>query len=89
MIGVCDFNNKVIKKFKKKYPKIKIFDKAKTLIKDKNIKLVTIASYDNFHFEHIKECINEGKDFFVEKPLCLHFREYKNIKKLLKQKKTH
>ena len=85
LIGVCDFDNLVLKRFKKKFPKIKTFHDSKRLIKDQNINLVVIASYDNFHFKHIKECIKLKKNFFVEKPLCLNFKEYNEINTLIKK----
>ena len=85
LIGVCDFDNLVLKKFKKKFPKIKTFHDSKRLIKDQNINLVVIASYDKFHFKHIKECIKLKKNFFVEKPLCLNFKEYNEINTLIKK----
>ena len=57
---------------------------SKKLINDRNINLVVIASYDNFHFQHIKNVLNL-KNFFVEKPLCLNFKEYNQIKMLIKK----
>ena len=85
LVGVYDFDNLVLKRFKNKFPKIKTFHNSERLIHDQNINFVVIASYDNFHFKHIKDCIKNKKNFFVEKPLCLNFREYNEIKKLLKK----
>ena len=68
---VSDFSKKKIDNFKKKFPKISTTNNASDLIKDPNIDLVSIASYDEFHFEQIKECIKYKKSIFVEKPACL------------------
>ena len=88
LIGVCDFDKKTINNFKEKYSNIKVFKNSNLLIKNKEIELIIIASYDNFHFNHIKTCIVHKKNFFVEKPLCLHIKEYKKIKELLKRNPT-
>ena len=54
IIAICDFKKSKIKYLKKKYPKIKIFNDAKDIFDLKELDVVSIASYDKFHFEHIK-----------------------------------
>mgnify|MGYP001266895758 CR=1 FL=1 len=84
VIQVCDFSNKKLNKISNKYKNsFSTTTNAKKLIDNKNIDLVSIASYDNFHYQQIIECIKNKKHIFVEKPLCLSFDEMKSIKKLL------
>ena len=77
---VCDFDQKKLKEFKKKYPNIEFMNNDKKIFKDKEINLISIASYDNYHFQQILRAIKSKKNIFVEKPLCLTIKEYKKIK---------
>ena len=84
VLQVCDFDIKKLKKISNKYKnKFDITTNANELIENKNIDLVSIASYDNFHYEQIVGCIQNKKHIFVEKPMCLSLGEMKSIKKLL------
>jgi predicted dehydrogenase len=86
VMNVCDFNEKKLIKIKKKYNNsFEVTKYSDDIINNKDIKLVSIASYDNYHYEHIKKCIKNNKHIFVEKPLCLNFKELFEIKKLLKK----
>ena len=67
----CDFNNQKITYLKSKYPKIKIVKNENEIFKDKNIDLVSIASYDNYHFRQVLKAIKFNKNIIIEKPLCL------------------
>jgi len=84
---VCDFNLKKIKKMKKKYSNINFITDSNKIFKDKEINLISIASFDNYHFEHIKKSILNNKHIFVEKPMCLNYKEFNLIKQLLKNNK--
>ena len=79
----CDFNNQKITYLKSKYPKIKIVKNENEIFKDKNIDLVSIASYDNYHFRQVLKAIKFNKNIIIEKPLCLTEKEFKIIKKKL------
>ena len=85
---VCDLNKKIKNKLKIKYPNIIFTNHEDEIFSDKEIKLVSIASYDQFHFNQIKKCILFNKHIIVEKPMCLTFDELKIIKSMLSKKKT-
>ncbi len=80
---ICDLDKKKIFNLKKKFKKIKYCYNYEDIINDKNINLVSIASYDNFHFKQIINCLINNKHVFVEKPLCLNQSEYKRIKDII------
>ena len=63
LITVCD-KNKKLKKYATKL-KCNFTNKFKDILKNKDIDLVTIASYDNFHYEQVIECIKEKKHIFI------------------------
>ena len=85
VISVCDFDKKKIKVIQSKFPKIKTTLLDKDIIEDKNIDLVCIASYDNYHCDQVIASVKNKKHVFVEKPLCTNYKEYIKIKKILKK----
>ena len=80
---LCDFSKNKIEKYQKKYPDLEITDKADDILEKPDIDIVSIASYDNYHFKHIMKALKNGKHVFVEKPLCLYENEAKEIRNFL------
>ena len=81
---ICEKNHKRLLKLKK-ISHIKIINNDRDIYKDESVKLVSIASYDNFHYTQILKCIKHKKHIIVEKPFCLNLKELKNIYNLLKK----
>lgn len=87
LVKICEIDKKKWKKIKKRYPKVKIVDDENEIFKDPKIKLVSLASHDNYHFSQILKATKYKKDIFVEKPICLLLKQLKIIKKnVLKSK---
>ena len=84
--SVCDFDKNKLEQIKDKKI-IKTID-SKQITLSKFINLVIICSYDNYHFQHVYESINNNKHVFVEKPFCMNTKELKKIKEILKRKKN-
>jgi predicted dehydrogenase len=84
---ICEKDKTKLKFLKKKFPQIKIVDNEDQIFSDKQINLVSIASYDNYHFSQIVKCIKNKKNIIVEKPMCLKILELKKINKLIKNEK--
>ena len=82
---ICEKNPKKINELKKKYPNKLIVSDENKIYLDKSINLVSVASYDNFHFNQIVKSIESNKNIIVEKPMCLKLTELIKIKKLLKK----
>lgn len=85
LLKIYEINKIKVKKLKKKFPGVKFVKNENEIYRDKNIHLVSIASYDNFHCNQIIQCIKNNKNVFVEKPLCLSLYELKKIKKYYKK----
>ena len=83
---IIEKNKKLRKKLKKKFPNKIVVENYKNMLQDKTINLVSIASYDNYHFSQIINCIKNDKNVIVEKPICLSIEQLKKIHKLLKSK---
>jgi|TARA_B100000315_G_scaffold207967_1_gene202991 predicted dehydrogenase len=86
VVALCDFLDEKISVVKEKYPKFRITKDADVILEDPNIDVVSIASYDNYHYEQIVKAIDNDKHIFVEKPICLHEEEAILIRSLLKDK---
>jgi len=85
---VCDFSKKKIEEYQKKHIDLKITDNADDILENDEIDVVSIASYDNYHYEQITKALKNGKHVFVEKPLCLYEEEAKEIRKFLNSHKN-
>jgi predicted dehydrogenase len=83
---ICEKNKKKLPKLKKTYPNIEITDEEDKIFLNKNINLVSIASYDDDHFLQILKCIKFNKNIIVEKPMCLNVFQLKKIFFQLKKK---
>lgn len=57
------------------------------VIQDKEIKLVSLASFDDAHYEQVMASLQANKNVFVEKPLCQTREELKNIHEIFLEKK--
>ncbi len=86
VVALCDFLDEQLVMAREKYPDAKITSDADEILEDPEIDVVSIASYDNYHYEQIVKAIANNKHFFVEKPLCLYEDEAVNIRSLLKSK---
>jgi len=66
-------------KLKKKFPLINFVKNENEIFKDPKIDLVSIASYDNYHYGQILKAFKNNKHIFVEKPICLNLNELRKI----------
>ena len=80
---ICEKNLNKLKILKKKFPGIKITNNENEIFLNKEINLVSIASYDDDHYTQILKCIKNKKNIIVEKPMCLTSSQLRHIKKLI------
>ena len=85
---ICEKDKSKFKILKNKYPNTTITSNDEDIFKDKDINLVSIASYDEDHFGQIIKCLNANKNIIIEKPICLSQKELKKIYKLAIKKKN-
>ncbi len=50
------------------------------ILEDRDVQIVSIASYDDAHYAHVLAALEAGKHVFVEKPLCRTADELRMIK---------
>ncbi len=83
VLAVCDFSDKKLNLIKAKYPDIQTTKSADDILNNPNLNIVSVASYDNYHYHQIIQAIDQGKHIFVEKPLCLFSDEAVSIRNKL------
>ena len=84
---ICEKNKQKIKKLKTKYPNKIVTSDENDIFFDKQVNLVSIASYDQFHYDQILKCFKHKKHMIIEKPLCLNSNQLKKIYFLSKKNK--
>lgn len=83
---LCDFDEKKLSKFKNHRDNINLIKNFDQIIEDDEIKIISIASFDEFHFDQIIKAIKFNKHIMVEKPLCLTRIQLKKIQKAIESK---
>ncbi|MDA8612567.1 Gfo/Idh/MocA family oxidoreductase [Candidatus Pelagibacter bacterium] len=84
LVSICDYDENKLSDFGSELPGVNQTQKAYDILSDPQIDLVCIASYDEFHYQQVMTCLKNGKNVYVEKPICLSKDEIKNIRKILK-----
>jgi predicted dehydrogenase len=77
--ALCDLNREKLEQVGEHHPARRMTPDAGEILRDPDIDLVSIASFDNFHCDQILGAIAAGKHIFVEKPLCLLDEEFQAI----------
>lgn len=85
LVSICDLESKKLSEVRSRIPSLKQTQKYTDIIFDEKIDLVCIASHDEYHYDQIISCLDNGKHVYVEKPICLTKEQLKNIKKKLLQ----
>ena len=83
VVCILEKNKKKANLLKKKYKDLKIVTDEKVFFKQENLNLISIASYDEYHFQQILKSINNNCHVIVEKPVCLDRFQLKKVKEAL------
>lgn len=83
---LCDFSEAALHAAGQKYPQVQLRANADDLLTDPALDIISIASYDNYHYEQIGKALQHNKHVFVEKPLVLHLHEAQHIRALLRER---
>ncbi|MDD5131796.1 MAG: Gfo/Idh/MocA family oxidoreductase [bacterium] len=71
----CDSDPRIVEEKKSQFPQAKYTVAYGDILRDPEIKAITIASPAVTHYQIAKEALLAGKDVFVEKPLALTVKE--------------
>ena len=76
---LCDIDSQKLQAVGDRHPGRTLTLDPQAVLKDPDIDIVSIASYDNAHHEQVVMALEQGKHVFVEKPLCLFPQEFQSI----------
>jgi len=76
---ICDASRELLASYEDEYPGIVKTPDVAAVMADAGIDKVVIAAPASLHYELAKAALLEGKDVFVEKPLCLVPEEGKEL----------
>lgn len=89
LVSGCDIDEDKLQKFKKRWNVKSVYTDYKEMFREKDIDLLSICTYQNSHFEIIKEAVNTGiKNIICEKPIASNLSEALNIIDICKNKEV-
>ncbi len=86
VVALCDFSSKKYSDAVKKYPNYKVTKNPDDILENDDIDIVSIASFDNYHYPQVVKALLNDKHVFVEKPICLYQHELRHIREVLSSK---
>ncbi|MDA3891672.1 MAG: Gfo/Idh/MocA family oxidoreductase [Salinivirgaceae bacterium] len=75
--------------FAKRFNITKAYGNYRDLVSDPDVAIIYIATTHNFHFEHAKLCLENGKHVLCEKPATVNAQEFEELEKLAKTKNLY
>lgn len=84
LVACCDLDPEKRAEATARFPGVRVDSDVAAVLKDSEVDVVVIASYDSVHAEQIERAIVHGKHVFAEKPLCLKSDEAHRIVELLR-----
>ena len=87
--SICDFDTKRLKYISKKYQISNTYTDSLKITEDPEIDLVSICSFDNYHYEQLLSSFLNGKHVMVEKPVVLYKKQAEKVIKTWKDSKCH
>src|SRR3990167_10859355 len=82
LTAVCDTNPKQLNLAKGLYKNIRIYQNIDSLLSDKTVEAVIIATPAITHFDLAKKAIGAGKHVLVEKPLTTNLSQAIKLKNM-------
>jgi len=83
VVAACDFDADRLAEVGGRHQGLRLTEEADSILDDAEINVVSIASYDDFHYEQVKRALEAGKHVFVEKPLCQTQEEMDELHSIL------
>lgn len=77
--GICEAHEGRRTELVKLFPTAVLYSDPKEVLNDNSTKAVAIATPASTHFEVARDCLNAGKDVFVEKPLSLRLSDAQDL----------
>lgn len=88
LVVVCELSAEKLERAARRFPGVRTTDDAGAVLADPTIDLVSIASFDDAHFEQAVRGLEAGKHIFVEKPLCRSVDELRALRSVWERSRT-
>lgn len=86
LTAVCDLDTQKLDAFQAKHPFQDIKRATfKELLQDPTLNMITLASFDDDHYQQVIDGLNANKHIFVEKPLCQTWEQLVSLNKAIKR----
>jgi predicted dehydrogenase len=86
VVAVCDIDEGKRAMARDRYPELRVSADPGELLTADDVDVVSVASYDDAHFEQVKLALEHGKHVFCEKPLCMREEEARELRRLLAER---
>lgn len=86
VVAICDIDSQKLEEVARRHPGLHATTDPSELLTDPDIDVVSIASYDDAHFEQIRLAFQSGKHVFAEKPLVLYEQEAVEVAAMLRER---
>jgi predicted dehydrogenase len=86
LVGLCDIDAGRLAEIAAQHPGVRTTVDPRELLRDPEIDVVSIASYDDAHYAQVKTALEHGKHVFVEKPLCVRRDEAAELRRVLAER---
>jgi len=77
---LCDFDVERAGQLAREIPTARVTSRFGDILEDNDVNVVSIASYDDDHFDQVMAALPRHKHIFVEKPLCGSMAELEAVK---------
>lgn len=86
VVAICDIDPRRLAAVGERHPELRRTDRPEELLEDPGIDVISIASWDDAHFEQIRAALQQGKHVFAEKPLVQDERDAVELARLLRER---
>jgi predicted dehydrogenase len=86
VVAICDISPERLEAVGARHPGVRRTSRPEEVLEDPDIDVVSIASYDDAHYEQVVAALSHGKHVFVEKPLCMREQEAEHVHALLRER---
>ncbi len=83
---ICDSDPQKLATLQKSYPQSELVQNLDSILEDREVRGVVIASSANSHYSLSKQVLLAGKDVLVEKPMALNSRDAEEMVSLAEEK---
>lgn len=83
LVALCDRDPVKRELARARWPGARVYEHAEALIDDAEVDVVSIASFDEAHYDQLCRTLDAGKHAFVEKPICTREEELADLRSRL------